>query len=103
MKKSYKVVGSNGIFDHLLNQILVGEQEKLADLTDGREFHSFLVGDIDYDLEIQEILEENGETFLFCWLTDEQNCGRVCLQPVDHEENSNSTQAESSPASGQTI
>lgn len=86
MQKSYKVVGSNGPHNALLNTIIRGEQEKLADLTEGRALYSFKVGEIDYDLEIQEVLEENNQTFLFCWLTSEENCGRVCLQPIEIEE-----------------
>lgn len=85
MQKSYKVVGSNGPHDALLNTTLTGELTLLPNLA-ANEFYSFKVGEIDYDLEIQDTVHKNGETFLFCWLTSEENCGRVCLQPIEIEE-----------------
>ncbi len=78
MQVSYKVIGTNTAQSHLMDQILVGE---LTDISESiLDFYSFKVGEKDYDLEVQkrEILE--GKTFLFCWLTDDENCGRVVFE-----------------------
>ena len=82
MTKTYKVVGANSAQAHLMNQTLTGELTLLPNLA-ANEFYSFKVGEIDYDLEIQDTVYKNGETFLFCWLTSEENCGRVALQEVE--------------------
>lgn len=75
MTVSYKVVGSNGPHDALLDSTLTGELVEIYD-----NFYSFIVGEIDYDLEVQMRKTIDGKDYLFCWLTSEENCGRVALE-----------------------
>jgi len=75
MQTSYKVVGSNGPHDALLDSTLTGELVEIYD-----NFYSFVVGEIDYDLEVQIEQTIDGKDYLFCWLTSEENCGRVVFE-----------------------
>jgi len=80
MQKTYKVVGSNGAHSNLLNTVITGEQTPIVGYD---QFYSFVMGEIDYDLEIQMVDIVDGQEYLFCWLTSEENCGRVALQEVE--------------------
>lgn len=75
MTVSYKVVGSNGPHDALLDSTLTGELVEISD-----NFYSLIVGEIDYDLEVQMRKTIDGKDYLFCWLTSEENCGRVVFE-----------------------
>lgn len=75
MIASYKVIGTNGPHDKLLNSTLIGELEEIH-----QDFYSFIVGEIDYDLEVQMKQTIGGKDYLFCWLTSEENCGRVVFE-----------------------
>jgi hypothetical protein len=77
MTATYKVVGTNGAHDGILNAILSGQLEELS-----KDFYSFIVGGIDYDLEIQDRKNIGGKDYLFCWLTSDENCGRVVLEII---------------------
>jgi len=80
MQVTYKVIGTNTAQSHLLNQTLVGELREAS--TSILDFYFFKVGDIDYDLEVQKRENLEGKNFLFCWLTDDKNCGRVVFEDL---------------------
>lgn len=79
MQKSYKVVGSNGAHSALMNTVITGEQTPIAGYIN---FFSFIVGDIDYDLEIQMDNIIAGQKYLWCCLTSEEKCGNVVLEEI---------------------
>lgn len=79
MQKSYKVIGSNNAHFHLLNTTITGEQTPIAGYSN---FYSFIVGEIDYDLEIQMTENLDNKTFLFCCLTSDEKCGNVVLEEI---------------------
>ena len=79
MQKSYKVIGSNNAHFHLLNTTIAGEQTPISGYIN---FFSFIVGDIDYDLEIQMTETVEGREYLFCCLTSDEKCGNVVLEEI---------------------
>lgn len=76
MQKYYQVVGSNGAYAHFINTIITGEQTPIAGYNN---FYSFIMGEIDYDLEIQMVDNVGGQEYLFCCLTSDEKCGNVVL------------------------
>ncbi len=80
MQVTYKVVGTNTAQSHLLNQTLVGELREVS--SNILDYYYFQVGDVDYDLEVQKRETLDGKNFLFCWLTDDNNCGRVVFEDL---------------------
>lgn len=79
MQKSYKVVGTNGAHSELMNTVITGEQTPI----DGYiNFYSFIMGEIDYDLEIQMVDNVGGQEYLFCCLTSDEKCGNVVLEEI---------------------
>lgn len=79
MQKTYKVVGSNGAHAHLLDTIITGKQTPIPGYD---QFYSFIMGEIDYDLEIQMVDTVDGQEYLFCCLTSDEKCGNVVLQEI---------------------
>lgn len=79
MQKSYKVIGSNNAHFHLLNTTITGEQTPIPGYSN---FFSFIVGEIDYDLEIQMDDIIAGQKYLWCCLTSDEKCGNVVLEEI---------------------
>jgi hypothetical protein len=91
MTATLKVTDQSPLFSKHHNQVWVCELEFLQPVS-GQScdenfpcgLYSFkspeIFGDEDVDLEIQNVEMVDGHKTLFCWLTTDENCGKVALE-----------------------